>query len=61
IASEISLNEVKEIISSDLMKARAKQYRKYHSKRGARNIGRPQGSKAKQDMRVKVDQNGVWD
>ncbi|KAH6917321.1 atypical/RIO/RIO2 protein kinase [Coprinopsis sp. MPI-PUGE-AT-0042] len=31
------------------------QRRKYHSKKSARNAGRPQGSKAKQDTRVKLD------
>lgn len=42
-------------------KAHARQQRKYHSKRGAQRIGRPQGSKAKQDTRVKLDRGGMWD
>lgn len=57
----LSIDGIKDIVSSDLTKARARQHRKYHSKRGARNAGRPQGSKAKQDTRVKIDQSGVWD
>lgn len=42
-------------------KAHARQQRKYHSKRGAQRIGRPKGSKAKQDTRVKLDRGGMWD
>lgn len=57
----LSLNNVKNIVSSNLLKSRAQQQRKYHSKRGARKAGRPQGSKAKQDTRVKMDGSGVWD
>lgn len=54
-------NGIKDIVSSDLTKERARQRRKYHSKRGARHAGRPQGSKAKQDTRVKLDRGGTWD
>ena len=55
--------EIKDIVSSDLRKQRARQERKHHSKRGARRGGRPQGSKAKQDVRYKFDtspSSGVW-
>ena len=54
--------EIKDIVSSDLRKQRARQERKHHSKRGARRGGRPQGSKAKQDVRYKFDTStsGVW-
>ena len=52
---------IKDIVSSDLTKQRARQRQKYHSKRGAHRIGRPQGSKAKQDNRVKVDKSGIWE
>ncbi|KAK0506133.1 RIO1 family-domain-containing protein [Armillaria luteobubalina] len=57
----LSLNNVRNIVSSNLSKSRAQQQRKYHSKRGSRKAGRPQGSKAKQDTRVKMDGSGVWD
>ncbi|KAK0208310.1 RIO1 family-domain-containing protein [Desarmillaria ectypa] len=57
----LSLNSVRNIVSSNLSKSRAQQQRKYHSKRAARKAGRPQGSKAKQDTRVKMDRSGVWD
>ncbi|KAJ3767003.1 RIO1 family-domain-containing protein [Lentinula raphanica] len=50
---------VKEIVKSNLEKSRARQHRKYHSKRNTRRAGRPQGSKAKQDTRVKLDSG--WD
>ncbi|TFK41090.1 atypical/RIO/RIO2 protein kinase [Crucibulum laeve] len=54
-------DHIKAIVSSDLTKSRAQQQRKYHSKRAVRNAGRPQGSKAKQDKRVKLDRSGVWE
>jgi RIO kinase 2 len=53
--------EIRDVISSDLRKQRARQERKHHSKRGARSGGRPHGSKAKQDVRCKLDKSGVWD
>jgi len=56
-----SKGDIKSIVSSDLMKKRAQQQRKYHSKRSTRHAGRAQGSKAKQDKRVKLtDHAGVW-
>ncbi|KAJ7631013.1 RIO1 family-domain-containing protein [Roridomyces roridus] len=60
-AASLTLNSVKEIVSADLSKSRLQQKRKYHSKRGAQRAGRSQGSKAKQDTRVKLDSSGVWD
>ncbi|KAJ7619100.1 RIO1 family-domain-containing protein [Mycena polygramma] len=60
-AAAVALNDIKEIVSADLSKTRSQQKRKYHSKRGARRAGRSQGSKAKQDTRVKLDTSGVWD
>jgi RIO kinase 2 len=61
MTTALHLNGIKDIVSSDLTKERARQQRKYHSKRGARHAGRPQGSKAKQDTRVKLDRGGMWD
>lgn len=58
--SRLDLNGVKRIVSSDLTKHRTSQQRKYHSKRGTHRAGRPHGSKAKQDTRVKLDHSGVW-
>ncbi|KAF7967001.1 hypothetical protein HWV62_36264 [Athelia sp. TMB] len=52
---------IKDIVSSDLTKQRARQRQKHHSKRGAQRVGRAQGSKAKQDNRVKMDKSGFWD
>jgi len=60
-AAALALDDIKEIVSADLSKARSQQQRKYHSKRGTRRAGRSQGSKAKQDTRVKLDTSGVWD
>lgn len=50
--------DVKAIVSSDITKMRAQQQRKYHSKRSTRNAGRAQGSKAKQDNRVRLSEHG---
>jgi RIO kinase 2 len=54
------ISTVKEVVSSDRAKSRARQERKYHSKKSSRRAGRPQGSKAKQDIRVKPDSTGFW-
>ncbi|PFH54538.1 hypothetical protein AMATHDRAFT_37877 [Amanita thiersii Skay4041] len=53
-------NDIKTKVVSDLSKMRIKEQRKYHTKRGVRKAGRPQGSKAKQDTRIKLDRHGVW-
>ena len=58
--SEKPLHSIKERVASDIARQRARQG-KYHSKRSSRKIGRPTGSKAKQDMRVKLDRTGIWD
>ena len=55
-----SVPSIKDTVSSHLAKTIARQERKYHSK-GGRCAGRPQGSKAKQDIRVKCDKSGGWD
>ncbi|KAF8560416.1 hypothetical protein OG21DRAFT_1400917 [Imleria badia] len=52
--------DVRERVATDLAK-RQRQQKKYHTKRGAQRVGRPQGSKAKQDQRVKLDRGGIWD
>jgi len=44
-------SEIKDAVSTELKIQRARQDRKYHSKRGARKAGRAQGSKAKQNLR----------
>lgn len=53
-------NDITAIVSSDMMKKRSQQRRKYHSKRSTRNAGRQMGSKAKQDKRVRLGEH-VWD
>nr|GAT54921.1 predicted protein [Mycena chlorophos] len=54
-AVEKEPNAIKEIVSGDLSKKRTQQQRKFHSKRNTRRAGRSQGSKAKQDTRIKLD------
>ena len=51
---------IKEIVSNDIAKMKEKEQRKYHSKKSVRNAGRPQGSKAKQDKRVKLSEHTDW-
>lgn len=51
---------IKERVASDISRQQARS-NKYHSKRSTRKIGRPRGSKAKQDSRVKMDRSGVWE
>lgn len=53
-------DNLKDRVASDITRHQARQA-KYHSKRGARKVGRPKGSKAKQDTRVKQDTSGFWD
>ncbi|KAG7099283.1 hypothetical protein E1B28_001142 [Marasmius oreades] len=50
---------IRDVVASNLEKSRAQQQRKYHSKRSTRRVGRPRGSKAKQDSRIKLDSG--WD
>lgn len=57
----LRLSDIKVKVTSDISKARSHQQRKYHSKRSTHRAGRPQGSKAKQDKRIKVDRGGIWD
>ncbi|KAF9569639.1 RIO1-domain-containing protein [Agrocybe pediades] len=53
--------DIKSKVAADITKQRAQQKRKYHSKRSTRNAGRSQGSKAKQDTRVRMaDHGGFW-
>ncbi|KAH7883652.1 RIO1 family-domain-containing protein [Phlebopus sp. FC_14] len=59
-ALTLQASEVRERVATDLTK-RARQQKKYHTKRSARKVGRPEGSKAKQDQRVKLERNGVWE
>ena len=51
---------VKDRVAADVARHQARQS-KFHSKRSARKIGRPKGSKAKQDSRVKVEKGGFWE
>lgn len=62
MAASLSLQDAafRDRVASDLAK-RSRQQKKYHTKRGAQRAGRPQGSKAKQDTRVKLDKSGIWE
>ena len=58
---KLSRDAIRERITSDISRHHARQTSKYHSKRSTRRVGRPKGSKAKQDTRVKIDRSGVWE
>ncbi|TDL28729.1 RIO1-domain-containing protein [Rickenella mellea] len=53
-------DSVKQRVATDISHRQVSQSR-YHSKRSTRRVGRPKGSKAKQDTRVKIDRSGVWE
>ena len=55
----LKLSDIKTRVTSDLSKTHSYQQRKYHSKRSTRQVGRPQGSKAKQDKKVRLDRSGM--
>ncbi|KAF5355990.1 hypothetical protein D9756_003821 [Leucocoprinus leucothites] len=57
----LNLSDIRNKVTSDLSKTRSHQQRKYHSKRSIRQVGRPQGSKAKQDKNIRLDRGGIWD
>ncbi|GJJ08789.1 hypothetical protein Clacol_003008 [Clathrus columnatus] len=48
-------------VAQDLAKEHDRQKLKYNSKSSARRVGRPKGSKAKQDNRVKLKNTDGWD
>jgi len=55
----LKLSDIKTRVTSDLSKTHSYQQRKYHSKRSTRQVGRPQGSKAKQDKKVRLDRSRI--
>ncbi|KAI6136691.1 RIO1 family-domain-containing protein [Pisolithus sp. B1] len=61
MTAAMSLNtlDIRDRVATDLAR-RTRQQKKYHSKRGALRVGRPHGSKGKQDRRVKLDGDGFW-
>jgi RIO kinase 2 len=61
VPAKLSRDAIRERITSDVARQHARQTNKYHSKRSTRRVGRPKGSKAKQDTRVKIDRSGVWE
>jgi RIO kinase 2 len=54
--------DVKAAVSSELTRQRARQDRRYHSKKSVGKAGRAKGSKMKSDTRVKIGSGGDgWD
>lgn len=54
-----AMDVVKDRVATEIQKRHARQHRKFHSKKSTTRAGRPKGSKAKQDTRVKLD-GGGW-
>jgi len=52
--------KVREVVAVQVSKARAQNKSKYHSRRSPGQAGRTKGSKAKQDIRHKMDTGGMW-
>jgi RIO kinase 2 len=53
-------DEMKTRVVNEITKTRARQQKKYHSKKSTGRAGRTKGSKAKQDTRVKLDSGGWY-
>lgn len=54
IGQRLASQEIKDRVSSELSKNRMRNQQQYHSRKSAKHAGRVKGSKAKQDVRVKV-------
>ncbi|KZT40090.1 RIO1-domain-containing protein [Sistotremastrum suecicum HHB10207 ss-3] len=54
-------DSLKETVSAEVSKRRAREESKHHARRSTKRMGRARGSKAKQDTRVKADTSGFWD
>ncbi|EJD55601.1 RIO1-domain-containing protein [Auricularia subglabra TFB-10046 SS5] len=52
---------IKDKVASEASRQRARQQRKHHMGKGAKRVGRPKGSKAKADTRVKARDYSGWD
>ena len=60
-ASTSGARDISDKVQTEVAK-RARQQRKYHSKKGAQSKGgRLRGSKRKQDTKIKMDGGGFWD
>lgn len=53
--------DIKTTVSSELTRERARQDRRYHSKKSVGKAGRTKGSKMKSDTRVKISAGDGWD
>jgi RIO kinase 2 len=55
-----NVQAIRDIVSSQVSKERARERLKHHSRRNPGQAGRAKGSKAKQDVRNKIDVGGFW-
>lgn len=53
-------DRVREVVAAQVSKSRARDKSKYHSRKNPIQAGRAKGSKAKQDIRQKMDTSGIW-
>ncbi|KAF8314981.1 RIO1-domain-containing protein [Clavulina sp. PMI_390] len=56
-----SENRMRDIVASQVSKSRAREKSKYHSRKNPGQAGRAKGSKAKQDIRHRMDTGGFWE
>ncbi|TFK77036.1 RIO1-domain-containing protein [Pluteus cervinus] len=59
LTNALASHNIKDKVTSELAKNRSQQQRKHHSRKSTKRAGRPKGSKAKQDTRVKLEPG--WD
>jgi RIO kinase 2 len=52
--------KIREVVAAQVSKSRARDQSKYHSRKNIARAGRAKGSKAKQDIRYKIDAGGIW-
>ena len=56
-----SRQNIREVVAAQVSKSRTRNQVKHHSRKGPTQAGRAKGSKAKQDIRHKMDVGGIWD
>ncbi|KAH7104593.1 RIO1-domain-containing protein [Auriculariales sp. MPI-PUGE-AT-0066] len=54
-------DDIRQRVAQDVSKQRARQKSKYHTRKSAKGLGRPKGSKAKTDTRVRANDYSGWD
>ncbi|KAH8835887.1 RIO1 family-domain-containing protein [Flagelloscypha sp. PMI_526] len=61
LTEELDLQDIRSTAKQHVQKMHERQKRKYHSKKSTQRAGRAHGSKAKQDVRYKMESSAGWD